>query len=121
MPTTGNKLYQFPSMGLWCVVYAELFDDAEKAKIRAVLRPGTLADAGLADERIWARADRGSRQPDYLFGLGQRAAGRKRRMGPIGKRTALQATLRAVAAGPLGSIWHDIDRRDEGRVDKATA
>ena len=47
MPTTGTKLYRFID-GAWCVVYAELFDDAEKAKIRAAF-DRALADAGLAD------------------------------------------------------------------------
>src|SRR3546814_5699505 len=34
MPTTGTKLYRFIN-GAWRAVYAELFDDAEKATIRA--------------------------------------------------------------------------------------
>src|SRR3546814_12643890 len=33
MPTTGTKLYRFIN-GAWRAVYAELFDDAEKATIR---------------------------------------------------------------------------------------
>jgi HAD superfamily hydrolase (TIGR01484 family) len=60
MPTTGTKLYRFIN-GAWRAVYAELFDDAEKAKIRTAFDQA-LTDAGLADERIWGERieDRGS-------------------------------------------------------------
>src|SRR3546814_7229411 len=60
MPTTGTKLYRFIN-GARRAVYAELFDDAEKSKIRAVFDQA-LTDAGLADERIWVERidDRGS-------------------------------------------------------------
>src|SRR3546814_3070496 len=37
MPTTGTKLYRFVD-GAWRAIYAELFDDAEKASIRAAFR-----------------------------------------------------------------------------------
>ena len=47
MPTTGTKLYRFIN-GAWRAVYAELFDDAEKAKIRTAFDQA-LTDAGLAD------------------------------------------------------------------------
>ena len=60
MPTTGTKLYRFIN-GAWRAVYAELFDDAEKATIRTAFDQA-LTDAGLADERIWGERieDRGS-------------------------------------------------------------
>lgn len=51
MPTTGTKLYRFVDEG-WRRVYAELFDDGEKASIRAAF-DRALSEAGLADERIW--------------------------------------------------------------------
>src|SRR3546814_17930014 len=51
MPTTGTKLYRFVD-GAWRAIYAELFDDAEKASIPAAL-DRALSEAGLADERIW--------------------------------------------------------------------
>jgi hypothetical protein len=72
MPTTGTKLYRFIN-GAWRAVYAELFDDAEKAKIRTAFDQA-LTDAGLADERIWGERieDRGSQ-------ITFRAWGRQRR------------------------------------------
>jgi hypothetical protein len=71
MPTTGTKLYRFIN-GAWRAVYAELFDDAEKAKIRTAFDQA-LTDAGLADERIWGERieDRGSQIT--FSGLGQAA------------------------------------------------
>src|SRR3546814_5530694 len=71
MPTTGTKLYRFIN-GAWRAVYAELFDDAEKATIRAAFDQA-LTDAGLADERIWGERieDRGSQIT--FSGLGQAA------------------------------------------------
>ncbi|WP_333840120.1 HAD-IIB family hydrolase [Novosphingobium sp.] len=95
MPTTGTKLYRFIN-GAWRAVYAELFDDAEKAKIRTAFDQA-LTDAGLADERIWGERieDRGSQIT--FSGLGQAAPLKEKEAWDPDrkKRTALQATLRA--------------------------
>jgi HAD superfamily hydrolase (TIGR01484 family) len=94
MPTTGTKLYRFIN-GAWRAVYAELFDDAEKAKIRTAFDQA-LTDAGLADERIWGERieDRGSQ---ITFSPGQAAPLKEKEAWDPDrkKRTALQATLRA--------------------------
>ena len=99
MPTTGTKLYRFID-GAWRRVYAELFDNAEKASIRAAF-DRALSEAGLADERIWGERieDRGSQIT--FSGLGQNAPLRaKKGWDPDrAKRTALQETLRAALPG----------------------
>lgn len=91
MPTTGTKLYRFIN-GAWRAVYAELFDDAEKAKIRTAFDQA-LTDAGLADERIWGERieDRGSQIT--FSGLGQAAPLKEKEAWDPDrkKRTALQA------------------------------
>lgn len=96
MPTTGTKLYRFVD-GAWRRVYAELFDDAEKASIRAAFERA-LSEAGLADERIWGERieDRGSQIT--FSGLGQDAPLEvKEAWDPDrAKRTAIQRTLRAA-------------------------
>jgi HAD superfamily hydrolase (TIGR01484 family) len=115
MPTTGTKLYRFIN-GAWRAVYAELFDDAEKAKIRTAFDQA-LTDAGLADERIWGERieDRGS-QITFGAGAGSAAKGK----GSVGSRPKeedrVAGHVARDAAGPLDqSRWHDIDRRDQGR------
>lgn len=99
MPTTGTKLYRFVD-GAWRAIYAELFDDAEKASIRAAFE-GALSEAGLADERAWGERieDRGSQIT--FSGLGQDAPlEAKQGWDPDrAKRTAIQNTLRAVLPG----------------------
>jgi len=96
LPTTGTKLYRFTD-GAWRAVYAELFDAAEKDAILAAF-DRALADAGLADERIWGERieDRGSQIT--FSGLGQQAPlDAKEGWDPDrAKRTALQKTLRAA-------------------------
>jgi HAD superfamily hydrolase (TIGR01484 family) len=120
MPTTGTKLYQYDGAN-WKCLYAENFDAAEKAKIRAALDKA-VADAGLGDERLWGERieDRGSQ---FTFsGLGQQAPlDAKDAWDPDRKkRTALQASLRAalpdLSINIGGSTSIDITRQG---VDKA--
>jgi phosphomannomutase len=99
MPTTGTKLYRFVD-GAWRAIYAELFDAAEKASIRAAFEHA-LSEAGLADERIWGERieDRGSQIT--FSGLGQDAPlEAKEGWDPDrAKRTGIQKSLRAALPG----------------------
>ena len=99
MPTTGTKLYRFVD-DAWRRIYAELFDDTEKASIRAAFDLA-LSAAGLADERIWGDRieDRGSQIT--FSGLGQDAPLEAKEAWDTDrvKRTALQKTLRAALPG----------------------
>jgi HAD superfamily hydrolase (TIGR01484 family) len=99
MPTTGTKLYRFVD-DAWRRVYADLFDDAQKANICAAFETALL-EAGLADERAWGERieDRGSQIT--FSGLGQDAPlEAKERWDPDrAKRTLLQKTLRAALPG----------------------
>lgn len=96
MPTTGTKLYRFVD-GAWRAIYAELFDDAEKAAIRKAFDQA-LAGAGLSDERIWGERieDRGSQIT--FSGLGQSAPLAEKAVWDPDrvKRTAIQKVLRAA-------------------------
>jgi HAD superfamily hydrolase (TIGR01484 family) len=120
MPTTGTKLYRFAD-GAWQRVYADLFDAVERAKILAAF-DCALADAGLANERIWGERieDRGSQIT--FSGLGQQAPlDAKEAWDPDrAKRTALQATLRAalpdLSINLGGTTSIDVTRKG---VDKA--
>lgn len=99
MPTTGTKLYTHQE-GAWKPVYAELFDDAEKTKIIDAFGEA-LEATGFTPEQTWGERieDRGSQIT--FSGLGQ-AAPLKEKEGwdrDRKKRTALQATLRAVLPG----------------------
>ena len=119
LPTSGTKLYRY--QGSWQRVYADLFTDDEHRLILAAF-DAALAEAGLADERIWGERieDRGSQIT--FSGLGQQAPlGAKEAWDPdFAKRKRLQAML--GAALPLfavrigGSTSIDITRAG---IDKA--
>ncbi|WP_371424679.1 HAD-IIB family hydrolase [Tardiphaga sp.] len=99
MPTTGTKLYRF-NHDQWRCVYAELFDDSEKAKIFAAFDEA-LRKAGLTGERVWGERieDRGSQIT--FSGLGQQAPlAAKETWDPSReKRGALQKALQASLPG----------------------
>lgn len=99
MPTTGTKLYRFVD-DAWQAIYAELFDDIEKTKIRIAF-DRALAEAKLVDKHIWGERieDRGSQIT--FSGLGQDAPLKeKERWDPDRtRRTQLQKTLRAALPG----------------------
>jgi phosphomannomutase len=71
MPTTGAKLYRFVE-GAWQRIYAEDFDDAERARILAALDKA-VKTVGLDKEQQWGERieDRGSQMT--LSALGQQA------------------------------------------------
>ena len=70
MPTSGTKFYRFQKS--WQRVYADLLSAEERSTILVALNKA-IAEAGLADERLWGERieDRGS-QITYS-GLGQQA------------------------------------------------
>ncbi|WP_374942398.1 HAD-IIB family hydrolase [Sphingomonas sp.] len=71
MPTTGTKLYAFKD-GAWSAVYAELFDDATRAKIKTAFDEA-LEATGFVPEQTWGERveDRGSQIT--FSALGQQA------------------------------------------------
>lgn len=70
MPTSGTKFYRFQKS--WQRVYADLLSAEERTTILVALNKA-IAEAGLADDRLWGERieDRGS-QITYS-GLGQQA------------------------------------------------
>lgn len=120
MPTTGTKLYTYRD-GAWGAVYADLFSDAEKAKIIAAFDE-SLKATGFVPERSWGERieDRGSQIT--FSALGQQAPlDAKERWDPDHvKRKLIQADLRqrlpglAINIGGTTSI--DVTRAG---VDKA--
>ena len=120
MPTTGTKLYTF-RYGQWSAVYAELFDDATRARILAAF-DAALAATGFTPEKTWGERieDRGSQIT--FSALGQQAPlEAKEQWDPdFAKRKVIQADLRKRLPGLSinmgGSTSIDITR--EG-VDKA--
>lgn len=98
LPTTGTKLYRFD--GAWRAVYAELFDDDERARIVAALAAAGRA-AGLADARLCGPQveDRGSQIT--FSALGQQAPldAKAAWDSDQAKRRAIQKTLRAALPG----------------------
>lgn len=65
MPTTGTKMYRHND-ARWQAVYTDLFADEEKALIIAAFH-ASLGRYWVQARTDLGRADRGSRQPDYLL------------------------------------------------------
>ena len=120
MPTTGTKLYRYEE-GNWQPVYAELFDEATRSKIKIAFDEA-LAATGFVPERTWGERveDRGSQIT--FSALGQQAPlEAKEKWDPdFAKRKVIQADLRTRLPGLSinmgGATSIDITR--EG-VDKA--
>jgi phosphomannomutase len=120
MPTTGTKLYTYQD-GQWTPVYAELFDDATKAKILEAF-DASLDATGFVPEQTWGERieDRGSQIT--FSALGQQAPiDAKEHWDPkFEKRKVIQADLKQRLPGLSinmgGATSIDITR--EG-VDKA--
>jgi phosphomannomutase len=120
MPTTGTKLYVHRD-GKWVAVYAELFDDATKAKILAAFDE-SLEATGFVPEQTWGERieDRGSQIT--FSALGQQAPVKeKEHWDPqFEKRKVIQADLKQRLPGlsiNMGGAT-SIDITQEG-VDKA--
>lgn len=119
MPTTGTKLYVYRD-GAWKTVYAELFGDAEKARIIEAFGEA-LEATGFVPEQTWGERieDRGSQIT--FSALGQQAPlEAKETWDPdFAKRKVIQADLRqrlpGLAINMGGATSIDITR--EG-VDK---
>lgn len=120
LPTTGTKLYVHRE-GAWAPVYAELFDDAQKAAILKAFDE-SLEATGFVPEQTWGERieDRGSQIT--FSALGQQAPiEAKEHWDPdFAKRKIIQADLRKRLPGLSinmgGATSIDITR--EG-VDKA--
>ena len=120
MPTTGTKLYVHRD-GEWQTVYAELFDDATKAKILKAFDE-SLEATGFVPEKTWGERieDRGSQIT--FSALGQEAPVKeKEHWDPkFEKRKVIQADLKQRLPGlsiNMGGAT-SIDITQEG-VDKA--
>ena len=120
MPTTGTKLYVNRD-GEWTAVYAELFDDATKAKILKAFDE-SLEATGFVPEQTWGERieDRGSQIT--FSALGQQAPVKdKEHWDPkFEKRKVIQADLKQRLPGlsiNMGGAT-SIDITQEG-VDKA--
>lgn len=120
MPTTGTKLYTHRD-GAWSVVYAELFEEAQKAEIFSAF-DASLEATGFTPEEIWGERieDRGSQIT--FSALGQQAPIHAKEIWDpqFEKRKIIQADLRKRLPGLSinmgGATSIDITR--EG-VDKA--
>ncbi|MEJ5979588.1 HAD-IIB family hydrolase [Novosphingobium sp. PS1R-30] len=120
MPTTGTKLYVHRE-GAWRTVYAELFDEEEKARILQAFDQ-SLEATGFVPEQTWGQRieDRGSQIT--FSALGQEAPiEAKENWDPdFSKRKVIQADLRGRLPGlsiNMGGAT-SIDVTREG-VDKA--
>lgn len=113
MPTSGTKFYRFQDS--WTQVYADLFSADERQTILDAMKEA-IAEAGLADDRLWGDRieDRGSQIT--FSGLGQQApVAEKANWDPDRhKRTRLKAILERrladVAVRIGGSTSIDITR-----------
>ena len=120
MPTTGTKLYRHKDGG-WQQVYADVFSDEERTRIKQALDEA-VERCGFAGDKSWGDKieDRGSQIT--FSGLGQEAPlDAKKAWDPdFAKRKKLQAALKPMLPGLSinvgGSTSIDITR--EG-VDKA--
>jgi HAD superfamily hydrolase (TIGR01484 family) len=94
LPTTGTKLYVYRD-GEWRRIFAELFDDDQKAKILKAFDEA-LAETGFVPEQTWGERieDRGSQIT--FSALGQQAPlEAKERWDPdFAKRKIIQADLK---------------------------
>jgi HAD superfamily hydrolase (TIGR01484 family) len=121
MPTTGTKLYRYD--GEWRPIYAEVFDEETRDKIKQALDEG-YKEAGLDDGQTWGERieDRGSQMT--FSGLGQEAPlDAKKAWDPdFAKRKRLQAIVQKKLPGLSvnvgGSTSIDITQPD---TDKASA
>lgn len=120
MPTTGTKLFTWQD-GQWTTVYAELFDDATKAKILEAF-DASLEATGFVPQQTWGERieDRGSQIT--FSALGQQAPVKeKEHWDPkFEKRKVIQADLKKRLPGlsiNMGGAT-SIDITQEG-VDKA--
>ena len=120
MPTTGTKLYKHDGQG-WHPIYAELFEDELKTRIKTAFTQ-SLAATGFTPEQTWGELveDRGSQIT--FSALGQQAPlDAKEHWDPdFAKRKIIQADLRQRLPGlsiNMGGAT-SIDVTREG-VDKA--
>ncbi|RVT90168.1 HAD-IIB family hydrolase [Sphingomonas crocodyli] len=99
MPTTGTKLYRHDA-GRWVTIYAELFDDAQKASILKAFDEA-LDATGFTPEQTWGARieDRGSQIT--FSALGQEAPiSAKEKWDPdFAKRRIIQADLQQRLPG----------------------
>ncbi|MEJ7933125.1 HAD-IIB family hydrolase [Sphingobium sp. AN558] len=99
MPTTGTKLYTHQSDS-WSAVYAELFDDAQKAAIFQAF-DASLEATGFVPEQTWGERieDRGSQIT--FSALGQQAPIHAKDVWDpdFAKRRIIQADLQARLPG----------------------
>lgn len=120
MPTTGTKLYVHRD-GAWNVVYAELFDDGQKARILAAFDEA-LEATGFVPERTWGERieDRGSQITFSALGQQAPIAAKECWDPDFAKRRVIQADLRdrlpGLSINMGGATSIDVTR--EG-VDKA--
>jgi HAD superfamily hydrolase (TIGR01484 family) len=99
MPTTGTKLYVYRD-GAWSPVYAELFEDDQKARILEAFDEALVA-TGFVPEQTWGERieDRGSQIT--FSALGQKAPiDAKEHWDPdFAKRKIIQADLKGRLPG----------------------